>query len=180
MFQKALDIDPNDAKTNKNMALALRSLGQHEDAQRFLRKAVALTPDDANLRFDLAVSLATSGQWSDALSQFRQAATDNANLIERINMIVIDLASDPDLGVRQRKQAIRLAQLAVELTGRRDSVSLDALAVAYASTGQYERAVATAAEALEIASSIGNQPLIDGIIGHLESYKEARQKHEPQ
>ena len=54
------------------------------------------------------------------------------------------LATAPEAALRDADQAIRLAERAAELTGRRDASALDVLAAAYAAAGQFDRAVDTA------------------------------------
>ncbi len=48
---------------------------------------------------------------------------------------------------------MRLAERAVQLTGRRDAGAVDVLAAAYAAAGNFDRAVATAEAALSLAGT---------------------------
>jgi hypothetical protein len=52
-------------------------------------------------------------------------------------------------------QALQLAERAAALTGRRDVAALDALAAAYAATGRFDEAIATAQAALDSAVASG-------------------------
>ena len=56
---------------------------------------------------------------------------------------------------------------------------LDALAVAYAAAGQFDRAVTTAQAALELTSAAGTEGLANAIRHRLELFQQARPYREP-
>ena len=80
------------------------------------------------------------------------------------------VAGDP--GVRQPEEAIRLAERATALSNRRDPSVLDALAAAYASAQQFDKAVETAREAMQLADSMGLQGLWVDIRTRVKLYEE--------
>jgi hypothetical protein len=65
------------------------------------------------------------------------------------------LATHPDATVRDPARAVRLAERAADLTAHRQPGILDVLAAAYAAAGEFDRAVATAQEAMALATSSG-------------------------
>jgi hypothetical protein len=65
------------------------------------------------------------------------------------------LATHSDPAVRDPNKAVRLAERAAGLTGRRQPVILDTLAAAYAAAGDFERAAAIAQEAASLAAAAG-------------------------
>jgi tetratricopeptide (TPR) repeat protein len=89
------------------------------------------------------------------------------------------LATHPDAVIRNESKAIRFAERAVALTGHRDAKALDTLAAAYASAGRFDRAAATAQEALSRASGApgGRQAVL--IRRRLELYRQSRPYREP-
>jgi tetratricopeptide (TPR) repeat protein len=62
------------------------------------------------------------------------------------------LATTADDGLRDAPRAVEAAQRAVALTDRRHASALDALAAAYASAGQFDRALEAIREALRLAA----------------------------
>ena len=63
------------------------------------------------------------------------------------------LAESSEASLRNGVEAVRFAERAVTLSGAKDAMYLDTLAAAYAETGRFEDAVATARRAMEIAAS---------------------------
>jgi tetratricopeptide (TPR) repeat protein len=57
--------------------------------------------------------------------------------------------------VRQPDEAIRLAERAAALSNRKDPAALDALAASYAAAQQFDKALNTAREAMQVADSLG-------------------------
>lgn len=74
-------------------------------------------------------------------------------------------------GATDADEAIRWAEKAVELSGGVDASHYDTLAAAYAAAGQYDKAVATALKALELARAERRLPLINSIQKRLELYR---------
>ena len=73
------------------------------------------------------------------------------------------LATNPNASIRNGTDAVRFAQRAVRLSGGQDPAILDALAAAYAETGQFAEAVQTARSARELAAQQNNQPLAESL-----------------
>ena len=69
---------------------------------------------------------------------------------DALNGLAWLLATRSQAALRDPEMAVALAERAAALTSRRDPAILDTLATAYAAQGRYERAVATAREALSL------------------------------
>ena len=76
---------------------------------------------------------------------------DPASVSARGNLAWV-LATSFNPGRRQGFRALELARQANELSGERDPIILNALAAAYAETGQFSKAVSTAQQALDLAA----------------------------
>jgi hypothetical protein len=63
------------------------------------------------------------------------------------------LATCPDSSVRDPELAIQRAQIAMELSGKKDAVSFDTLAAAQASAGDFDAARKSVRQAMELASA---------------------------
>jgi len=79
---------------------------------------------------------------------------------------------DPD-------EAVRLAQQACKLIGRRDAVYQDTLAISLAAAGRFAEATATAKEAWQLAQSAGQQTLANNIHMRLQLYRDQKPYREP-
>ena len=57
-WKKALEIDPNDARANNGIAIALSVSGDSDDAIAYLRKATQINPDFFEAYYNLGLELA--------------------------------------------------------------------------------------------------------------------------
>ena len=87
-----------------------------------------------------------------------------------LNAVAWILASDSDPSIRNPAEAVRLAERACELTGRKSAALLDTLAAAYHANGDNGMAVRTAKEALDAAKKGGEKKLVDEITERLDEY----------
>ncbi len=69
------------------------------------------------------------------------------------------LATSSDASVRDGNRAIEVAEQSVQLSGGKDPNYLRTLAAAYAEVGQFSEAIATAEQAMQIASVQGKSKL---------------------
>ena len=96
----------------------------------------------------------------------------NPDWVTAISSLASLLAAAPEPSVRHPAEAVRLADRAVALTLRRDANTLDVLAVAHASAGEFDRAIAIADEALAL-----NPP--PAIARMIRSHRELFARREP-
>ena len=95
------------------------------------------------------------------------------------------LATHTNDEVRDSAEAVTLAERASELTGHKHPAVEDTLAVAYAAAGDYDRAVATAENALILLSGPGHDKAVHEIQRHLKLFKnrtplrESRERQNP-
>ncbi len=147
-YQRALQLRPEYAVAHNNLGTALLHLGRPQQALSSFREAARIDPglDEAHLNAGL-ISRAM-GDFPEALARLRRAVELNRNRVTAVASLASLLAAAPDATVRNPTEAVRLAEHAASLTGRRDANTLDVLAVAYAAAGDFDRAVAVGDEAL--------------------------------
>ena len=133
-FRKALELNPQYAFALHGLALVLESQGQHVAAIHHLREAVRLAPAFEEAYHNLGVLLQITGELEQAATAYSQAAWI--------------LATSPDASVRNAREALVLAERAVQLTGRHNARALDVLAASLAANGEFGRAVEAAQRAL--------------------------------
>ena len=173
-LRAALRINPYFAQAHYRLGTVLRSEGRLDEAIDHLRQAVRIKPTDADAHYQLGLVLEGTGQPLEALDHYRQALRHRPDVPEVLNSTAWLLATHPDVGVRDSQEAIRLAQRANVKTENRSPSILDTLAVAQAAAGHFDRAVASAQRAIELATTAGRQNMADEIRRHLELFKQGK------
>ena len=150
-------------------ALNLRE-GNLAAAMSSLREFRRLEPNDpAGYRL-FGRALMLDGRADEAIAQFRKAFELNPDSYVPLVRISWILATHPDRERRRPEEAIRLAETAAELTGHQNAEVLNTLAAAYASAGQFDRAVAAAQSAIDVFNESAGVAL-DNLHLHLRAYR---------
>ncbi|MBN2457140.1 MAG: tetratricopeptide repeat protein [Sedimentisphaerales bacterium] len=113
----------------------------------------------------LAQALVDEGNVAAALAHFKEALRLSPNKIDLLNNLAWLLATYNDDRYRNPKEAIELTEHACRLTNYKDPVILDTTAVAYASAGNFQKAIAFSQKAL--AQSSGDRKLTKEIHNHM-------------
>lgn len=176
-LRKALAADPELAGARNNLGLLLMQRGRWEEARAEFERAIALAPASAEARVNLGAVLLVQGRPREAVRQLRAALEAEPWRTEiRMNLAWL-LATCPDEGVRNGGEAVKLAEEAIALSGRRDAASVDVLAAAYAEARRFDAAIRAAGEALRLAAPGSAQAA--GIAARLEMYRRGRPWREP-
>ncbi len=149
-YQEALQIRPDYALAHNNLGSVLLRLGNPSEALQHFREAIRLDPANAEAHYNVGSVFRASGSFSEAIGQFREAVRLKREFIPAVTSLAWLLATAPDAALRDGNEAIRLAERAADLTGRRDASAMDVLAAAYAAAGHFDRAVAASQAALEL------------------------------
>ena len=150
-FRASAAIKPDAASAHFNLATALTMTGKLDDAVRAYREALARRPGYASALNNLGTVLNVQGRADEALDYFRQAAAADPNNVQAQRNVAWHLAIRPALTVDEQREAVAAGERAVSLTGGRDPQVLDALGVAYAAAGRFDRAIANTERALALA-----------------------------
>ncbi|HEX4347181.1 MAG TPA: tetratricopeptide repeat protein [Vicinamibacterales bacterium] len=169
-FREAIRVDPSYADAHNNLGALLTLTGQFDAAADHYRQALAIREDNADAHSNLARVLWAQGKGSEAVEHFRRASTLRPDAPSPMAGLAWIRATAPDVSMRNPVEAVTLGERAVALTGHRDPTVVDILAAAYASAGDFDRAAATAREALALASASGSKPLSDQIAARLSMY----------
>jgi spermidine synthase len=139
-----------------------------------LRKAAELRPQNPQTQYRLGVALASAGQPLEALEHLRTANRLRENWPAALRALAWILATHADERIRRPDEAVQLAELAAELTARRDALVLDTLAAAYAASGRFDQAIQTAERALEMVSPEKRGRATEPIRRRLDGYRQRR------
>ncbi len=150
-FTRALDLRPDYAQAHNNLGSILRQRGDLAAARTHFREALRLDASNAEAHRNLAGINRDTGDLPGAIAEYQQALKVRPDWPAAMADLAWVLATARNESLRDGRQAIRLAERTAELTGRQDASVLDVLAASYASAGDFDRAVAIAEAALQLA-----------------------------
>lgn len=174
LYAKAIALDPNNSEAEYNMGRALVSLGRPDEALPHYERSLRIKPDDPAAHASLGGLLASRQRVDVAIQHYRRALELDPNLPAALVDLAWILATAEDSRLRAPLEAVRLAERAVGLPNGRNATMLDTLAVAWAASGNIDRAIATAEQALAIALASGPAGLVEPIRARLEGYRQKR------
>jgi tetratricopeptide (TPR) repeat protein len=170
-YQEAIRLDPSYAPPHAALGNSLYRARRLEPAMSEYRAALSRDATLIDVRCSLARALTETHRPAEAVAEYRTALTlapDSTSC--SINLAWL-LSAHRQATIRQPDQAIRLAEHAVELTGRGSADALDVLAAAYASAGRFDEAVQTADEALRILRETRTDTRVEEIRARIELYR---------
>jgi len=175
ILRRGIQHAPTDADLRVDLGtLLLESLGQPRAALAQYRRAAELRPRDAALRLQLGLVLRRGGNPTEAMTHLGEALRLDPDNPLALTATAEILATHPEPGERDPREAIARAERAAEMTGRRNAHVLSTLAAAQAAAGDFDSAVATARIALDLAIAAGATPLQDEIRRRLALFRERR------
>jgi tetratricopeptide (TPR) repeat protein len=172
--REALRIDPALADAHVNWAAALVALGRPDEAAEHYREALRMNPNHVLAHANLALVLAEEGRLEDAVTHYRAALLTAPDNVQALSNLAWILVTAPDARLRDGTEALRLAERAAELTGRRDPAVLGVLAGAYAGVGRFVEAVTTNQQAAALAREQGQGDLARRLDARQASYEANR------
>ena len=173
-LQELAATDPtNPAVLTARGMLRLRQ-GRFREALHDLTAAVRRRDDMPRAHLYLGTVRNQLGMTEQAVAAFRRAIELRPDFPQALNNLAWIYATAQDDEHRRPKQAVELAERAVQLTGRGNPSLLDTLAAAYATAGRFDDAVATAREAMQLAQSTGATPLAASLRERLELYEQGK------
>lgn len=169
-LRKSVVLDPKYAAGYYNLGLVLERMGEPEAAMRQWEETLRIDPRSAEAHDSLARALYERGRTAEALPHWREGTGDAAALRQE----AWALATDPAPAVRNGQEALALAVRSAQMSDGKDAAVWDTLAAAYAETGRFEDAAATAARALALAEQGGQRELAEAIRGRIRLYQTGR------
>jgi tetratricopeptide (TPR) repeat protein len=167
-YRRALALRPTYAVAHNNLGSALVQLGRPQEALASFREAARLDPRLSEAQLNAGLVSQAVGEFGEAASRFRLAVESSPEWLTALQSLAMLLATAPDAAVRNPSEAVSLAERAAKISHRRDAGALDVLAVAHASAGDFDRALAVIDEALALNPPT---PLAATIRAHQEMFK---------
>ena len=171
-YGRALALDPTRSHARAARGMLMMKRGQFREAAAELGLAVDGGVEAVEVHNALAFALLQTGEARRAATVLERAVAahpENVNLTHNLARL---LATAADPGVRDGPRAVKLALDVCERTGNADPRALDTLAAAYAATGRFESARATASRAEARARELGDADTAAEIASHARSYRQ--------
>jgi tetratricopeptide (TPR) repeat protein/mono/diheme cytochrome c family protein len=166
-FREAVRLDANYAEAHNNLGAMLHLGGRLDEATAHYRRAVELRADNAEARSNLGRILTMTGHDAAAVDEFRKPLELRPDLPYALAGLSWVLATSADASLRRPDEAVHAGERAAALTQNADPSVLDTLAAAYASVGDFDRAISTARNALAVATRLGMTTLAEQVRGRL-------------
>jgi tetratricopeptide (TPR) repeat protein len=152
-FQIEVNLRPEDAVAQRNFGEVLLGNNLVDDAIPHLEKATAINPSDADARFNLGNAYFQKGRAADAAREYEISLRFRPDFAPACNNLAWILSSNPASAIRNGPKAVELASRADRLAGGNDPVVAGTLAVAFAESGKFPEAIATALRAQKLAEA---------------------------
>jgi tetratricopeptide (TPR) repeat protein len=168
-FSQAIRFNPRSA-TFHGRAVAYKDAETFEKAIADYDRVIRITPKDA---YDYAYrggAYLARGNYKEALSDFEKSVQLSPNSASALGGLAWFRATCPDVSFRNGKEAIRMSMRACELTEWKEPFRIEALAAAYAETGDFEQAVKYQTQAMKMNSEYG--PVSKGARERLALYRD--------
>jgi arylsulfatase A-like enzyme/Tfp pilus assembly protein PilF len=153
-------------------------LGRTDQAMEAYRMAIEADPDADFSRNNLGLLLCAGKQFAEAIALWREGMKRQPASSLLAYDLAWYLATCPDPGLRDGREALDLARLAHRADKEDNPKVLDALAAAYAEAGQFEMAAEMAALAVKRAEQTGQAGLAGVIRKRLALYAASRPYHQ--
>jgi tetratricopeptide (TPR) repeat protein len=151
-YGRSLELDANLAVAHRGRGRVCHLLGRLDEAIAHYDAAVQLAPNDAYAIASRADLLTDLGRYVDANAEYDHAIELDPESTHAHSGSAWLLATCPDETVRNPAMAIERAKTSIELSGRKDPVSFDTLAAAQAAAGDFETAIQTVRQAIDLAA----------------------------
>ncbi len=171
-FEAALAKDPKDESSHLTAGASYEALGSADAAIRHYRAMIGDNPKSVSGLTNLARLLQARGDDREAVEHLRAAHEEEPSNQTTCSRLALLLATSPQAGVRNAREALSLGRRAVELSGGKDAAALDARAAAEAESGDLKAAAEDAQAALKLATT--DKKAADEIRQRLKCYRAGR------
>jgi tetratricopeptide (TPR) repeat protein len=199
-YIKSLELNPDSSRTHNNLGSALAEQGRFDEAMVQIRKAIELNPDGSVEHINLGHLLDATGHPQEAIEELKKGIELAPRNSDGHNLYGVILAREGKLNeaIGQLQQAVELAprssecrlnlgralsasgrfpealpqlESAASITKNDDPAILQMLAATYSETGNHQKAIATAQQALPLAVLQRKDNLAAALRGNIVLYE---------
>lgn len=178
-YETALRLNPRFVDARVNLAILLLQQGRAAEARTELETAQATAPGNADVKATLGNVLMKLGDFAGAAASFAAALERDPSHLQALNSLGWLRATAPEASLRDGGKAIELAERALRLPQSSQALALHTLAAAYAETGDFAQASATANRALAAAEKERKPAIIEAVRDELTLYETGLPYHQP-
>ena len=170
-YKEALRIKPSYSEAHNNLGTAFLFQGNEKEAVYHYYKALKNNPKYAGAYYNLGKVFANHANIEKAIIFYKKALELNPEMTQALYNLSWILVTHEDGKHRNGKEALKMAEKLCKITQYQQPLALDALAAAYAETGQFHKAVITEKKAIKLAFPDGPEGFISGLKKRLELYR---------
>jgi len=170
-YQEAVKEQPNSPGAYYLLGNDLLQKARVDDAIAAYEQALKSRPTYPEVENNIGLALLQKGRPSEAIAHWQNALAGQSDSVDSLNNLAWILATFPDSWIRNRKQALALAERANQLSGDNNPAVLRTLAAAYAENGRFTEARVTAERGLQLANAQENPALANILEGDLARYR---------
>jgi tetratricopeptide (TPR) repeat protein len=182
-YQRALEIRPYYTEANNNLGYTLIQLGRVGEAIIYFERAFTNEQGfvaRARASYNLGYAFERDGMAADSEKYYQKAIELQPQFMQPQIRLAWILATWPEASIRNGSQAVALMEKANQLSGGKDPTVLRTLAAAYAESGRFDDAIATAQKAIALAKQYGELNLVEKNEELLKFYLKHQAYHQSQ
>jgi tetratricopeptide (TPR) repeat protein len=170
-YQEAVKEQPNYPEAYWLLGNDLLQKARVDDAIAAYEQALKNRQNYPEVENNIGLALLQKGRPSEAIAHWQNALAGQSDSVHSLNNLAWVLATFPESWIRNRKQALALAERANQLSGDNNPAVLRTLAAAYAENGRFTEARVTAERGLQLAKAQENLALASIFEGDLARYR---------
>ena len=170
-YQEAVKEQPNYPEVYYSLGNDLLRKGRLEDAIAAYEQSLKSRSRYPEVENNIGLALAQKGRPSEAIAHWQNALAIQPDSVDPLNNLAWVLATFPESWIRNKKQALVLAERANQLSGDNSPMILRTLAAAYAENGRFTEARVTAERGLQLANAQENPALASILERDLARYR---------
>jgi len=170
-YQEAVKEQPNYPQAYCLLGNDLLQKARVDDAIAAYEQALKSRPTYPEVENNIGLALLQKGRPSEAIAHWQNALAGQSDSVDTLNNLAWILATFPENWIRNRKQALALAERANQLSGDNNPTILRTLAAAYAENGRFTEARVTAERGLQLANAQEKLALVNIFEGDLARYR---------
>ncbi len=152
-FREAIRLRPDSANAHVGLGSTLRQHGKLDEAIAEYRTAIHIQPDYASAHTNLGWALELQGKRDEAIAEYRADIRIQPGYDWGHNSLAWALAKPPDIGSRERSEALEHARRAVALSPD-DGTFHNTLALAEYRAGHWAESIAAAERSIALAKGV--------------------------
>jgi tetratricopeptide (TPR) repeat protein len=165
-YKNAIRLEPDNPTNHFHIALTYSAVGDVEKAVYHYNEALKIKPDYADAFVNLGGVLKSQDKTEEAIEVWKKALEfqpENPGICLNLSLAMT--------GLGRYNQAVIFAEKACLLTDYKQPRMLDTLAIAYAATKDYNRAVETTQKAIDVCRGSGRDNLVKELEKKVELYR---------